>query len=141
MHISRRTFLLQTLAATGLLSAKHAPFSGFRWFTNDRLNYQELQHGWELQITGLVKNPQHFSLADFQILSNNQVSGLPMHQLLSLAKPLKRARYMIVHCGNCTRCIDIASACSDTTILAYSDMTKHGMRIELVAKESVNKIG
>lgn len=99
--------------------------------------------GPHLKIAGLVTFPKIFGQLDIQSLfgttpfseanglgMNNSVElmSVPLHQLLSQVKPLKRARYVRLHCADALTSanktndltIDIHRACDSSTRLSYT---------------------
>jgi DMSO/TMAO reductase YedYZ molybdopterin-dependent catalytic subunit len=99
---------------------------------------------WTLEVGGLVENPLKFTLAQIQQLpSRTQITrhdcvegwsaigkwtGVPLHEVLALAKPLKQARYVVFYCADPMEddgsqkyyeSIDMDDAYHAQTILAY----------------------
>ncbi len=100
---------------------------------------------WALEVTGLVEQPQKFSMAQLQALpSRTQITrhdcvegwsaigkwtGVPLHEVLSHVKPLPKARYVVFYCAdpmeedgtkNYYESIDMEDAFHRQTILAYA---------------------
>jgi len=99
---------------------------------------------WTLEINGLVEKPVKLTLAQIQQLpSRTQITrhdcvegwsaiakwtGAPLHEVLSLAKPLTQARYVVFYCADPMdddgtnfyyESIDMEDAYHVQTILAY----------------------
>jgi len=110
--------------------------------------YQSLANNdfadWKLEVGGLVEQPQTFTLEDLQALpSRTQITrhdcvegwsaigkwtGVPLHEILSHVKPLKRARYVMFYCADPMEddgtqhyyeSIDMNDAYHPQTMLAY----------------------
>jgi DMSO/TMAO reductase YedYZ molybdopterin-dependent catalytic subunit len=135
MDISRRKFLQLISAGSGLMLWTDCQrWTGLKWFTSDGIKHDD----WELEVDGLVKNPQRYSMADLRTLSGSQ-RKVPMGQILvslilAQVKPLKRARYVVLHCVDRIVCIDIVTAYTDSTMLVYGDIATNIQRIELSNK-------
>ncbi|MBA3697008.1 MAG: molybdopterin-dependent oxidoreductase [Methylotenera sp.] len=116
---------------------------------------------WKLTVGGLVVHAQAFTMADLQALpSRTQITrhdcvegwsaigkwtGVPLHEVLSHVKPLKRARYVMFYCADPMAAdgtklyyesIDLDDAYHPQTMLAYqlNDKTlpiKNGAPIRL----------
>lgn len=116
-HLARRKFLKHAFTATGLdLLAAYGKFSNSGSFTsvkpsaktglasNDALD-------WKLEVSGLVAQAHTFNLMDLKALPNcahisedgffaaeePRAWALPLRELLGQVKPLKRARYLVLH--------------------------------------------
>lgn len=99
---------------------------------------------WKLEVGGLVEQPQTFTLAELQALpSRTQITrhdcvegwsaigkwtGVPLHEVLSHVKPLKRARYVMFYCADPMEddgtqhyyeSLDMNDAYHPQTLLAY----------------------
>ena len=100
---------------------------------------------WQLQIDGLVEQPAAYSLAQLRAMpSRTQITrhdcvegwsaigkwtGVPLAQVLALAKPKPNARYVVFHCADSYdkgatktqyyESIDLIDAYHAQTILAY----------------------
>jgi len=99
---------------------------------------------WSLEVSGLVEKPLKLTLADIQALpSRTQITrhdcvegwsaigkwkGTPLHEILSMAKPLKNAQYSVFYCADPMQAdgtekyyesIDMDDAFHAQTILAY----------------------
>jgi DMSO/TMAO reductase YedYZ molybdopterin-dependent catalytic subunit len=135
MDISRRKFLQLISAGSGLMLWTDCQrWTGLKWFISDGIKHDD----WELEVDGLVKNPQRYSMADLRTLSGSQ-RKVPMGQILvslilAQVKPLKRARYVVLHCVDRIVCIDIVTAYTDSTMLVYGDIATNIQRIELSNK-------
>jgi DMSO/TMAO reductase YedYZ molybdopterin-dependent catalytic subunit len=100
--------------------------------------------GWALQVDGLVANPLKLTLAELrkmpartQITRHDCVegwsaigkwTGVPLHEVLALAKPLANARFAVFHCADPMEedgshkyyeSVDMDDAYHPQTILAY----------------------
>jgi DMSO/TMAO reductase YedYZ molybdopterin-dependent catalytic subunit len=100
---------------------------------------------WALEVGGMVERPLKFSLAQLQALpSRTQITrhdcvegwsaigkwtGVPLHEVLSLVRPLPQARYVVFYCAdpmeedgtkNYYESIDMEDAYHAQTILAYA---------------------
>ena len=100
--------------------------------------------GWALQVDGLVASPLKLTLAELrkmpartQITRHDCVegwsaigkwTGVPLHEVLALAKPLPNARFAVFHCANPMEedgshkyyeSVDMDDAYHPQTILAY----------------------
>jgi DMSO/TMAO reductase YedYZ molybdopterin-dependent catalytic subunit len=135
MDISRRKFLQLISAGSGLMLWTDCQrWTGLKWFISDGIKHDD----WELEVDGLVKNPQRYSMADLRTLSGSQ-RKVPMGQILvslilAQVKPLKRARYVVLHCVDRIVCIDIVTAYTDSTMLVYGDIATNIQRFELSYK-------
>jgi DMSO/TMAO reductase YedYZ molybdopterin-dependent catalytic subunit len=97
---------------------------------------------WRLEVTGLVRQPASFSLADLrgmpprtQITRHDCVegwsaiakwTGVPLHEVLGRVQPLPTARYVVFHCADLDEdqlryyeSVDLEDAYHPQTILAY----------------------
>lgn len=146
MDISRRKFLqLISVGSSLMLWTDCQRWTGLKWFTSDAIKYDD----WELEVDGLVKNPQRYSMADLKALSGSkqqsipidqiQISQIPVGLILAQVKPLKRARYVVLHCVDRIVCIDIVTAYTDSTMLVYGDIATKIKRIELSDKANSNR--
>lgn len=140
MDASRRKFLQHILAGSGFwLWADCQRLTGLKWFRSDVAKYDD----WKLEIDGLVKNPQRYSMADLRSLSGSKrieaVDQIPVSLILAQVKPLKRARYVVLYCIDHMICIDIVVAYNDKTMLDYDDIAASIKRIELINKPPGNK--
>lgn len=146
MDICRRKFLQLIFAGSGLMLWTDCQrWTGLKWFTSDAIKYDD----WELKVDGLVKNPQRYSMADLRALSGSKQQSVPVDQILASqipvslilaqVKPLKRARYIVLHCVDRIVCIDIVTAYTDSTMLVYGDIATNIKRIELSNKAKGNK--
>lgn len=100
---------------------------------------------WALEVGGMVERPLKFSLAQLRELpSRTQITrhdcvegwsaigkwtGVPLHEVLSLVRPLPQARYVVFYCAdpmeedgtkNYYESIDMEDAYHAQTILAYA---------------------
>ena len=100
---------------------------------------------WALEVGGMVERPLKFTLAQLQALpSRTQITrhdcvegwsaigkwtGVPLHEVLSLVRPLPQARYVVFYCAdpmeedgtkNYYESIDMEDAYHAQTILAYA---------------------
>jgi DMSO/TMAO reductase YedYZ molybdopterin-dependent catalytic subunit len=104
--------------------------------------------GWALEVGGLVEQPMRFSLAQLRALpARTQITrhdcvegwsvigkwtGVPLHRVLAVVKPLPAARYVVFHCADPMdgpleeapdstyyESIDFEDAYHPQTILAY----------------------
>ena len=100
--------------------------------------------GWSLQVDGLVEHPMNLTLAELRAMpSRTQITrhdcvegwsaigkwkGVPLHQVLALAKPQSSARYVVFHCADPMEedgshkyyeSVDMEDALHPQTILAY----------------------
>jgi DMSO/TMAO reductase YedYZ molybdopterin-dependent catalytic subunit len=111
--------------------------------------YQKLLAGqfvnWSLKVDGLVEKPLSLTLAQLRALpSRTQITrhdcvegwsaigkwtGVPLHELLALAKPTQAARYAVFHCADPMEAdgtkpyyesIDMDDAHHAQTLLAYA---------------------
>jgi DMSO/TMAO reductase YedYZ molybdopterin-dependent catalytic subunit len=101
--------------------------------------------GWALEVGGMVERPLKFTLAQLHELpSRTQITrhdcvegwsaigkwtGVPLHEILSLVRPLPQARYVVFYCAdpmeddgtkNYYESIDMEDAYHAQTILAYA---------------------
>ncbi len=99
---------------------------------------------WELEVGGLVEQPQKFTLAQLQQMpSRTQITrhdcvegwsaigkwtGTPLHEVLSRVRPMPNANYVVFHCAdpmeangtkNYYESIDMEDAYHAQTLLAY----------------------
>ena len=99
---------------------------------------------WALQVDGLVENPLKLTLAELRAMpSRTQITrhdcvegwsaigkwkGVPLHEVLALAKPQSRARFVVFHCADPMEedgthkyyeSVDMEDAHHPQTILAY----------------------
>ena len=110
--------------------------------------YQALAAGnfadWSLQVDGLVEQPLKLTLAELRAMpSRTQITrhdcvegwsaigkwkGVPLHEVLALAKPQARARFAVFHCADPMEedgshkyyeSVDMEDALHPQTILAY----------------------
>ena len=92
--------------------------------------YQKLLAGqfvnWSLKVDGLVAKPLSLTLA--QLRAIGKWTGVPLHDVLALARPTEAARYAVFHCadpmeadGTTTyyESIDMDDAYHAQTLLAY----------------------
>ena len=100
---------------------------------------------WVLEVNGLVEAPQRLSLAQLRALpQRTQItrhdcvegwsaigkwSGVPLHEVLALARPTATARYAVFHCADAMRpdgtdlyyeSVDMDDAYHPQTLLAYA---------------------
>ena len=98
--------------------------------------------GWKLEVTGLVKQPASFSLADLQALpSRTQITrhdcvegwsaiakwkGVRLEEVIDKVQPTPEAKYVVIRCmdsdsdgANYYESIDLIDAVHPQTILAY----------------------
>jgi DMSO/TMAO reductase YedYZ molybdopterin-dependent catalytic subunit len=100
---------------------------------------------WALEVGGMVERPLKFTLAQLkQLPSRTQITrhdcvegwsaigkwtGVPLHEVLSLVRPLPQARYVVFYCAdpmeedgtkNYYESIDMEDAYHAQTILAYA---------------------
>lgn len=120
MDATKRKFLLQAFAGSSCLL-----WTGYGLSPTPKFN------GWELKVDGLVTNPQHFGIADLTALSGAQQHRISLSQILKEVKPLKRARYVVLHCVDRTLCIDMVTAYAGKTMLVYDGAGMSVTRIEL----------
>ena len=116
--------------------------TGLKWFISDVIKHD----GWELEVDGLVKNPQRYSMADLRALSGSKgneavdqilVSQIPISLILAQVKPLKRARYVVLHYVDRIIYMDIVTAYTDSTMLVYGDIAATNIkRLELSNRRS-----
>jgi DMSO/TMAO reductase YedYZ molybdopterin-dependent catalytic subunit len=107
---------------------------------------------WRLEISGLVKQPARFSLADLKSMpARTQITrhdcvegwsaiakwkGVPLTEIMQRVQPTPEARYVVFHCmdtddngANYYESIDFMDATHPQTILAY-EMNDRGLPIE-----------
>jgi DMSO/TMAO reductase YedYZ molybdopterin-dependent catalytic subunit len=100
--------------------------------------------GWALQVDGLVANPLKLTLAELRTMpARTQITrhdcvegwsaigkwtGVPLHEVLAVAKPLANARFAVFHCADPMEedgshkyyeSVDMDDAYHPQTILAY----------------------
>jgi DMSO/TMAO reductase YedYZ molybdopterin-dependent catalytic subunit len=107
---------------------------------------------WRLEISGLVKQPTQFSLAELRLMSSRtQITrhdcvegwsaiakwkGIPLSEIMQHVQPRPEARYVVFHCidtddngANYYESIDFRDATHPQTILAY-EMNDRALPIE-----------
>ncbi|HSI44029.1 MAG TPA: molybdopterin-dependent oxidoreductase [Methylotenera sp.] len=116
-HLARRKFLKNAFTATGLgLLAAYGNFSNseslaiVKTLANPALASSDAAD-WKLEVSGLVAQAHTFNLMNLKALPNcahisedgffaaeePRAWAVPLRELLSRVKPLKRARYVVMH--------------------------------------------
>lgn len=114
-HLARRKFLKHALSTVLGLLAAYGKFSNSGSFTSVKPSAKTALASsdatdWKLEVSGLVAQAHTFNLMDLKALPNcvhmedecfadegPRAWAVPLRELLCQVKPLKRARYVVMH--------------------------------------------